>query len=324
MVADISSAVREIYRAHGYSKKMGEGSSRTDRPHYFLHRRFLDEQDLLVIFNSKRCQYRCRFCALPNKSSNTLVDGEEIVEQFLYVANEMRNSLSVLERVTLSNEGSVMDGSTFSQEALFRVVEAIAELRLVRRIVLETRLEFADETSLARLEDASDRARIEVLTGFETASNYIRSKILKKRESLEEFLNGLDRLTSTVTPINAYVLFKSDPDMSDTDAVNEASNSIQFLTHACAERGLPLTIRLNPMYAADGTPWARAAVSSARYSPPRLTDVLRVARSARAEGCRIYLGLATEGLANDRGTFREREDFSNDLLKEAVRFNEGI
>ena len=111
--------------------------------------------------------------------------------------------------------------------------------------------------------------------------------------------------------------------MSDEEAIEEARNSIEFLRHETAVRGIPLLIRFNPMYSAQSTVWARNAALDPAYRPPRLTDVLTVAKEARSAGVSIYLGLSAEGLAEEGRTYRSREDFTKDLLKEAILFNEG-
>lgn len=58
------------------------------------------------------------------------------------------------------------------------------------------------------------------------------------------------------------------------------------------------------------------------YRPPRLSDVLeQLARRKADQGIRIYLGLTSEGLADEDGTYRVREDFSRKLLRDAIVWN---
>jgi hypothetical protein len=86
-------------------------------------------------------------------------------------------------------------------------------------------------------------------------------------------------------------------------------------------RAIPLTVRLNPMYAAAGSKWAARALASPDYRPPRLTDVIALAETKRAQGVNIYVGASTEGLDDVRGNYRGREDFSPALLKRVKIFN---
>lgn len=317
----LTQQVRILFNDNGYKKPIGNTSPREDLPHYFLHRNFMNEQDLLIIFNTKRCKYQCYFCSLPLKSSEKWISGTSIISQFLYVLNCVKHSLSVLERLTFSNEGSILDTSTFDSEALTLIISSTCEIRSLRRIVLETRLEFLKVSYLDMLKSSNPNIKFNILTGFETLDSHIRDNILYKRESLDTFLKGLDVIGSRGLELTAYVLFKPSPEMSDSDALFEANRTIDFLKTECDTRSIPLSIRLNPMYVAMNSRWAKKASNTKDYLAPRLTDVFSLAVQKRAQGIPIYIGLSTEGLSNPWGTYKSREDFSKDLLLEIIRFN---
>lgn len=319
----LSSYVAELYDMYGQRKPMGESSPVSNIPHFFLLRTFLGENDLLVILNAKRCRYQCAFCRLPAKSVRSWVPDSDILAQFQFVAHEVRHALSIIDRVTLSNEGSVLDETTLGNAALSGIVSAIGVMRRVRRIDLETRIEFARPELLLRLQELAPRTTLGVLTGFETRSPRIRDEILMKRESLSTFLAGLDNIQRAGAALTAYVLFKPDPQMSDTEARIEAGDTIEFLATECAKRKVDLTIRLNPMYRADGSRWARRARATMEYKPPRLTDVMEVAEQATSMGVKVYIGLSAEGLAGDSGTYQARDDYAPALIKYVKLFNDG-
>jgi archaeosine synthase beta-subunit len=318
----IKEHIGDLYAKYGQRKPMGESAPSPWLPHYYLHRTFLGDQDLLVIFNTQRCKYRCHFCQLPVKSSPTFIPGSEIVAQFSHVMKELKHSLSVLDRLTFSNEGSVLDAATFPTEAMLEIAEGINELRRVRTLVLETRLEFVDIAVLSQIREAAPRVSLNILTGFETHDPYIRDKVLFKREPLEVFERGLDRVAEAGAQLTTYVLFKPRWDMTDEEAVAEAESSIDYLVAQTKARGLDLSVRLNPMYAADGSRWTKKAHVSPDYKPPRLTDVMRVAEKKRQEGVNIYIGMSTEGL-DDGSNYLAREDYSPALVKPVLLFNSG-
>lgn len=313
--------VRHLYNQFGQRKPMGEPATDAREPHYFLHRTFLNEQDLLIIFNTKRCRYQCHFCNLPLKSSTSWISGDDILAQFEYVLDELKHSLSVLDRLTISNEGSVLDAETFPTEVLLTIAKCAHELRRVRTIVLETRLEFMDPKVVRQIREADPRAVVDILTGFETQDPHIRDEILGKRESLDTFLAGLDRVAECGAELTAFVLFKPSPTMTDDEAFKEAETSIDYLVDLCLRRDIPLTIRLNPMYAARRSKWAKIACVTPEYKPPRLTDVMKLAAKKRQEGSRVYIGLSTEGLDEPWGNYMCREDYSRGLFKQAILFN---
>lgn len=300
---------------------MGHAANEPTLPHYFLHRTFLGDQDLLIIFNTRRCRYQCYFCDLPYKSTKQHIAGDDIIRQFEHVAFELRHSLSVLDRLTISNEGSVLDSSTFDKEALRAIVESTRELKRLRTLVLETRLEFVERNIIQDLQAANHCVKLNILTGFETVNPRIRNEVLFKRESLNAFLTGLDKVGENGCALTAYVLFKPDPAMTDCEAYEESSATIDFLAHHSRIRNIPLTLRINPMYAAQHSRWTKVAHATSQYQPPRLSDVLRLAQEKAQAGVATYIGLSTEGLDEPWGNYTVREDYSKELLKKAILWN---
>jgi radical SAM enzyme (TIGR01210 family) len=320
-VDTLRTEAQRLYAEFGQRKPMGAAAGTPRRPHFFLLRTFHGKTDLLVILNTKRCRYQCDFCQLPAKSSRAWIPAEDIIAQFRYVLTEVKHTLSIVDRITLSNDGSVLDAKTLDPEALTQIVDAINEMRRVRIVLLETRLEFADVDQLTTLGARLQRARINILTGFETVDQDLRDRVLRKRESLDTFRAGLDRLSILGLDLTAYVLFKPAADMTDAAAYYEARRSIDYLRTECDRRGIGLTIRLNPMYLAAGSVWSRHAAAMSEYVPPRLSDCLRLAEEVATEGVSIYLGLSSEGLSDPAGTYAAREDFSTELLKAVKVFN---
>lgn len=312
-----------LYNQYGQRKPMGLSAESTKKPHFFLYRTFAGDNDLLLILNTKRCAYQCHFCQLPAKSSRTWIPIEEIVEQVRYVFFELKHSLSVLDRVTLSNDGSVLDAKTFPEDALLTIAECINKLRRVRTLVLETRLEFVNQGTLMKIQERAPRVKINILTGFETQDEYIREEILYKREPINAFLSGLDEVAQSGSDLTAYILYKPAQTMTDEEAYDEAEKTFDFLKRECASRNISYSVRLNPMYLARGSKWAEIAMDSPRYKPPCLTDVMKLAEKKAREGVKVYIGMSTEGLDEVEGSYMSREDFSFTLVKAVALFNSG-
>lgn len=316
--------IRKIYDQYGQRKEMGNSAPDVKLPHFFLHRTFLGDNDLLIIFNTKRCMYQCYFCTLPYKSSKIPIATEDIVAQFKYVLEEMKNSLSVLDRLTFSNEGSVLDADTFPTDALLTIAKGIKELRRVRTWVFETRLEFVDPEVIKQVCDIAPRVKVDVLTGFETRDPYLRDKVLGKKEPLAMFEEGLDNIAKSGVTLSSYVLYKPSQTMTDDEAFTEAEESIDYLIEQCKVRGIKLNcIRINPMYSAKGSRWAKIAKENTLYKPPRITDVMKLAEKKTREGLRVYIGLSTEGLDDPGSSYMFREDYQDALIKPIKLFNDG-
>ncbi len=228
--------VRRHYNAHGSHKAMGSSSPSQVEPHFFLVRSFLGEIDIAILFNTKRCRYQCTFCSLPAKSSEEFIPADDIAAQYLGVLDRVKYAIGVLERLTIANEGSVLDVQTFPHSTLLEIVESSSALPGMTRVVIESRLEFVDVETLQDLRRLSGGKSIDVLTGFESADSRIREGILGKRESLDRFLVGLDRVAEAGCALTAYVLYKPDPRMTDEEAYLEAERSIDFLDEQTRRR----------------------------------------------------------------------------------------
>jgi hypothetical protein len=255
------------------------------------------------------------------RCSEKWISGDDILYQFEYVLNELKHSLSVIERMTFSNDGSILDEETMPTETLVTMVKCVNEVRRVRKLVLETRLEFVIPQTVQLLEKVAPRAKVNILTGFETLDPHIREEILGKKETIAEFEVGLDRVAEADAALTAFVLYKPSQKMTDPEAYLEASRSIEYLKSECGERQIDLTIRLNPMYAAKGSVWASVARHTPTYRPSRLSDIIELAKREAGKGTGVYIGLSTEELEDEWGTYRDREDFSRELLKQAILFN---
>lgn len=316
---------KKLYDEYGQKKAMGDSAPASNLPHFFLLRSFWNELDLLAILNTKRCSYQCHFCQLPQKSSRALISSSDIISQFGYILSETKHILSLVGRVTLSNEGSVLDSKTFPTDALLAIVSSVSQLRLVRTLVCETRLEYLNPDIIQEMQQILKKAKIDILTGFETKDVYIRDNFLGKKESIDQFLRGLDVITQVGISLTSYVLYKPAPMMNDLDAFQEASSTIDFLASECKKRHIPLGIRINPMYVAKGSKWERdMSTNTENYSPPKLTDVMRLAEEkSKAHGIRIYIGLSTEGIADISTTFMARDDYSPKLIRPIKLFNDG-
>jgi archaeosine synthase beta-subunit len=319
---DAMDRTKYLYEHFGQRKLFTASILNHKCPKYFLLRTFAGEIDLLAILNTLKCRYNCGFCELPQKSSSKWISGSSIVAQFEYVMEETKHALSIIDRVTLSNDGSILDDRTMPREALLTIIRCINELRRVRTIVLESRLEFLNKSVIQQIHEADTRTKINILTGFETCDIDIRDTVLHKSESLEEFSSGLDSIAECKVDLTCYIVYKPVPDMNDAEAFIEAEKSIDYLVDQCRKRSICLNIRLNPMYCARDSAWASLAKNSRSYKPPRITDIMRLAEKKVQEGLPIYIGLSTEGLEEIGGSYTYREDFTPHLIGMLKQFND--
>lgn len=304
---------KNIYKEYGQSKSM----DMLENPCFFLQRKFKSEQDLLIIFKTLPCSFNCKYC---NLSKNNYRHFLSLCDQFAYVIKEMRHSLSTLDRITLSNNGSVLNQETVSRTDLKNILCAITQIRNISRVVIETDLRYVNKEVISELKYILSGVNLNLLTGFETLDNRIMSNTLGKYRDDVEFVNKLDILAEENCELTAYILYKPDQFMDDAAAYNEALKSIKYLEEQCCKRKIPLTIRINPMFAAKGTPWAEIARDCPQYSPPKLSDIFSLAKEVQSR-IPVYIGLSLEEKSETWGTYRVQQDMTNELLLEVIRFN---
>ena len=311
--------IKKIYCNYGPSKSMVVKRSNPDIADYFLLRKFSGLNDLLIIFNTRGCPFNCTFCNL--KKQKTTDKECDVLIQFKKVCWELRHSLSIVERLTLSNNSSVLNEDIFPSESLLLILRALKEFKSLKEVVMESNMYFIEANRIRNIMNIIQGKRLVILTGFETLNEEVRTKILRKPESVELFIQKLDILKECDCDFTAYILYKPDFRMTDNEAYEEAEKTVTFLHNEAMRRGIKLSLRINPMYAAEGTLWCEEAKRTPEYLPPNLSDIIRLARSCKEKGISVYIGLSTENSTKLFGCYRYRQEYSKAILKEAIKIN---
>lgn len=310
---DIVQKTKKLYKEFGQSKSM----EIENEPCYFLQRNFKGEQDMLIIFKTPPCNSHCKFCNLSNREWN---EGLDITKQFAFVVEQLKHSLSVLDRVTLSNNGSILDPATVPFTELEKIIQAITQVRNITTIVLETDLKYVNETLLKNLQQIAGKTKLNILTGFETLDERVMLQTLGKCRNQNEFENKLSIIADCKCDFTAHILYKPSQNMNDEEAYIEAKSSALYLIEECKNRNIRLTLRINPMFAAIGTVWAEKALQTPSYSPPKISDVYHLALELN-KYVTTYIGLSTENKNEEWGSYRIHHDLTQNLLLDIIHFN---
>ena len=292
-----------------------------------------DEGDVLfVVFYTQACRWsRCMGCNLPSMSSQHHIGYRSLIAQVdhLFSLPEILERRDEIDKVILSNNGSIMDEVTFSSSSLVYLLTKInIHLPGVSSVTLETRPEYVDMEELEfirRILDEGDSpTTLELAVGFEAYDEHIRNEVFRKGLSLATF----EKLVEDVAPhgfhIKCYVMQKPVPEMSDADGIKDVRDAIDFLAGLSNRMGVRINLHLNPTYVAAGT-GLEVAFKAGEYAPPRLMDVARSVLHAKGTGLTVFIGLFDEGLAVEGGScirpgqegavaelerFSETQDFS--------------
>jgi uncharacterized Fe-S cluster-containing MiaB family protein len=119
----------------------------------------------------------------------------------------------------------------------------------------------------------------------------------------------------------AYVLVKADPRHDDAAGRADAIATCDYLKRLCRAAGVGLELRVNTMYRAEGSPWARSA-ADAGWTPPSIHDLAEVLNQVAEPGVAVYAGLSEEGYATADGHYEARLDYDPRVSKLLRLYNE--
>jgi radical SAM enzyme (TIGR01210 family) len=275
---------------------------------------WLQESDegliLFIVFYTQACRWsRCLGCNLPSKVSQDHVPYKSLMAQIdhIFVGRDVRSRASLIRKVIISNNGSVLDEDTFSSTALMYL---IAQLNLnfpnLSVLSMESRPEYVDLSELEfisrALAEGDTPTQLEIAIGFEAFDNRIRNEVFDKGLSLEAFEGLVVKMAPFGYHLKCYFMQKPVPGISDVEAVGDIHHAIDYLSQIANTHDILINMHLNPTYVATGTA-LEPAFWEGRYSPPLLEDVAEAARYAREKSISTFIGLSDEGLAVEGGSF---------------------
>ncbi len=272
---------------------------------------------LFVVFFSQACRWsRCLGCNLPARMSSRHVPFPALMAQvdYLFQQPDVLQAAPALRKVIVSNNGSVLDETTFSSTALIYLVAKLKlNLPALAVLSLETRIEYVDLVELeflARaLREGQTPTKLELAIGFEAFNDHIRNEVFHKGVQLPQ----VDELCGMLAPygfhMKCYLMQKPVPGMSDAEAVRDVQQAIDYLAELARRHGNRINLHLNPTYVAFGTALERS-FNLGQYAPPRLADVALAVLHAQGQPISLFVGLSDEGLACVGGSFLRPGDES--------------
>jgi len=318
--------VEEITRKAGKDYGFDDGHD-PKQPAKFWFQQSDEGLILFVVFYSLACQWsRCLGCNLPSAMSRKHVDFKDLMAQVDCCIRDssIAENLRAINKVIISNNGSILDERTFSSTALMYL---LAQLNLhmpnLKVLSLETRPEFVDLAELEFLaraiREGESKPGLEIAIGIEAYDEHIRNDVFCKGVSFET----IESLVADMAPygfrLKCYFMQKPIMDMSDEGAVADIHRGIDYLDGLVKKYGIPINMHLNPTYVAGGTILEKSFLEG-KYHPPSLLDVARAAAYGKDRGISIFIGLSDEGLAVPGGSFLRDDD--HDLVKTLERFNQ--
>jgi len=195
---------------------------------------------------------------------------EQIVFQFRFAMNELGTKEAPLS-VKIYTSGSFLDDAEIPADARTQILKIIAEDERVREVVLESRPEYVNDSTLSIVREILGDRIVEIGMGLESSSDTVRTICINKNFDLQMFKDALKTAKNYNIGMRAYVLLKP-PLLTERDALLDAISTVQ------EARTLGVTtVSLNPVNVQKHTLverlWTRG-----NYRPPWLWSVLEVLR----------------------------------------------
>lgn len=252
---------------------------------------------LMVILAAPGCSFASRTGGCTNCSFPSFFGVGEPVSEESYLAQLE----AALERVPAGDPGPVqidlfVSGSLFNPEevpeaAQTRLIERAARVPGARRILVETRPEYATNERLERARAAAGGARLEVAIGLESADDDIRERRIRKGFTWAAFERAARRVLAHDIDLLAHLLLKP-IDTGEREAIED------LVTSALRVFTLGGRVGLQPCFVAPDTP-VEKAFEAGSYRPPWLWSVVEVVQRVSDHG-RVYVGLSDEGMDPQR------------------------
>lgn len=282
---------------------------------------------LFLVLYTRACRWaRCLGCNLSSRESQFDVPFYDIMKQIDHIFDFVlsREQKENLRKIILSNNGSVLDESTFSTTAL---IYFTAKMNMncpnISVLTLETRPEYVDMAELEVLHRALQEGKtptsLELAVGFEAYDDKIRNEVFNKGLSMETFESMVEKTARYGFKLKTYFMLKPVPGMSEEAAIEDIVNGINYLDTISRQYNIEINMHLNPTFVARGTV-LETEYRKGNYKPPKLESVQKVALAAQRKQISLYIGLSDEGLAVPGGSFRGEGD--EELLEKLQNFNQ--
>ncbi len=258
---------------------------------------------LMVVLAAPGCAWHrksggCTVCAFPgSQGTGAPVSLGDFEAQLGDALARVPSDYTGPWQLDLFVSGSFFNPDEVPFEAQESLLRRAARQPRMRRVVVETRPEYATAEALAKARAAvlasSTPPALEIGIGLESADAEIRERRINKGFTWEQYVEAARQVAGVGASLLTYVLLKP-IDTSEADAVEDSVRSGERVFELGASLGLPMRVALEPCFVAPGTPLAKA-FDEGRFHPPWLWSAVEVVRRLARLGP-VQVGLSDEGL----------------------------
>ncbi|MBU0651006.1 hypothetical protein KKC59_03750 [bacterium] len=152
------------------------------------------------------------------------ISDREYVEDFLRQYNSF--DFSDIPLLCLYNSGSVLNSAEISRQALFEICKIIALNKNIKKLVLETRIEYCDKDYILKLKDLLGNIDLELALGLECKDEFVRNVVLNKGISNKNYEDFSAEFKGLVD-FRFYIIVKP-PFLTEKEALDDAVLAVEY------------------------------------------------------------------------------------------------
>jgi len=187
-------------------------------------------QRLVITMRAPGCSWvarggGCTMCGhFAGTTRGVLPAAGEYISQFMREIS--RYDIGRIRIISLYNSGSMLDPEEFPLEALKHICRILSGFPTVEKLVLESRAEYIDRSSIESLRDILGPSRIlSVAVGLETADDEKRALCINKGCTRRDIENAIDSIRD-IAEVQLYILLGL-PFLTEYEVLDDAIQSLR-------------------------------------------------------------------------------------------------
>lgn len=262
---------------------------------------------LIIILKTSGCVHAlrkgggCIFCGFRELTTKGIhVKPAAVLSQFKKGMDTYDIIREQIGEVDIYNSGSFLSPMEIPPDVRLHIFDLLSEYKSIEKIFIESRPEFviSESENLKHLKSIIKGKTLEIGIGLETVDDETRLKVLNKGFTLELFIAAAKILAGMRIDLLAYILIKA-PGHNESEAINDAVKSIEFLASLQDKLKLRIKAALQPTFIPRNTPIEELHIQG-RFSPPMLWSVIEIIKKTAQFPIEIEVGLSDENLSQGR------------------------
>lgn len=261
---------------------------------------------LLLVLRTNGCTHNwnntgctmCGFRFLAISRKLLKIDQNHLIRQYENGIKYVKYGSNGVEQIDLFTPGSFLNEKEVEPTFCFEVMQKIASLKEIKKVVIESRTEYITGKKLSKLKSLIREDQIlELGIGVESSNDRIRNRIINKGLPWHNIERAIEICAKCEVEFQPYLLIKPQT-LNEREAIDDAVRSAEDVASLADKYNVPFRIAFEPIFIAKDTKLERA-YSVGKYSIVSLWSVIEILKRTHHLGI-IFVGLSDENISDGR------------------------